>query len=368
MKRIIILFILFLLMLIQAGFGEMQKDRPLKGQWDFHMEIAWELDTIDGSVFANIRAMEITPNGNLLVMDESNFKVYIISPEGKLIASFGKKGEGPGEVRMMRRMLVTENSIIIPERGRLNYFSHNGQFKKIVTLPSQLYPQDFIDDHRMISAPRHVPPGTETSEIILYDLNTKNRLPIAKYEPFKKSGAEGETNGARMRLVMIFGGITPLMTLHHAGGKLYYGMNDRYDISVVDIKGKSLGRFGITERKPRPVSREYKNGMFRNSRFPQDMVDRIIKNLPDKAVYFGRIETRKNGLIYVFVADPEAETRADIDIFSPSYRYLYSASLRVPDIDSFRFLRFDESFLYMLVENEDGDLLVTKYRITHPTL
>lgn len=368
MKRMIVFFILFLFMLIHAGFGEKQADRPLKGQWDFRMEKVWELDSIDGNVFANIRAVEVTPAGNLLVMDESHFKVHIISPEGKLIASFGKKGEGPGETRLMRQMLVTGESIIIPDRGRLSYFSHAGQFKEVKILPAQLEPQVFIDDNRMISAPRHVPPGTETSEIVLYRLDTKERLSIARYEPFKKSGAEGESDRGRMRLVMIFGGITPLMTLHYDGGKLYYGMNDRYDISVVDLKGKSLGRFGITGRKPRPVSREYKNGMFRNSQFPKEMVDQIIKNLPDEAVYFGRIETRKNGLIYVFVADPEAETRADIDIFSPSYQYLYSASVQVPDIDSFRFLRFHDSFLYMLIENEDGDLLVTKYRVVHPQL
>ena len=48
-------------------------------------------------VFSVVQAVAFDASGNLLVLDRDNARVVVFGPDGRLIRSIGKKGEGPGE-------------------------------------------------------------------------------------------------------------------------------------------------------------------------------------------------------------------------------------------------------------------------------
>ena len=55
-----------------------------------------------------------------------------VEKEGKFIKSFGRKGEGPGEIREFngsQQLHLTKNNLIIVDRSRIHYFSKDGTFK-----------------------------------------------------------------------------------------------------------------------------------------------------------------------------------------------------------------------------------------------
>ncbi len=51
-------------------------------------------------MFQNIESICEDLEENFYVLDSKAFKVYKFSPKGKLLLSFGSRGEGPGEFRM----------------------------------------------------------------------------------------------------------------------------------------------------------------------------------------------------------------------------------------------------------------------------
>lgn len=67
--------------------------------------LSWELrpvsvlgDARDGAVFGEIRALDLAPDGSVVVLDRSDGRVTVWGPEGGLVRSFAGRGSGPGEV------------------------------------------------------------------------------------------------------------------------------------------------------------------------------------------------------------------------------------------------------------------------------
>lgn len=68
-------------------------------------ELSWELrpvavlgDPRDGAPFAEIRAVDVAPDGSILVLDRGDGRVTVWSPDGVRRGTFGGRGSGPGEV------------------------------------------------------------------------------------------------------------------------------------------------------------------------------------------------------------------------------------------------------------------------------
>ncbi len=77
---------------------------------------------------------EVLKLKQLIVKDEymyliEEFKIYIYSMKTKkLIGSFGKKGEGPGEFIYFSNMIVGKNKISIDSENKILFFSKKGEF------------------------------------------------------------------------------------------------------------------------------------------------------------------------------------------------------------------------------------------------
>jgi hypothetical protein len=75
----------------------------------------------------------LDPSGNIYVTDVGNHRIQKFSPEGEFLASYGRKGQGPGEFQLMGgiavdnqgRMFVTDRST-----NRLKVLSSKGDEQK----------------------------------------------------------------------------------------------------------------------------------------------------------------------------------------------------------------------------------------------
>ena len=95
-----IIFILLLVFLAIFLFSQVKNpDRPLRGKWDFQVRNEWEIENAGDDVFGDIQNIRSAQDGRIYVLDSKNFKIYIFNKEGKFISSFGRRGEGPGEIR-----------------------------------------------------------------------------------------------------------------------------------------------------------------------------------------------------------------------------------------------------------------------------
>ncbi len=67
----------------------------------------------DEPVLERIEGVCEDEEGNFYVLDVKAFKVYKVSPQGKLLLSFGHKGEGPGDFLGPHHIAMSEKGQII---------------------------------------------------------------------------------------------------------------------------------------------------------------------------------------------------------------------------------------------------------------
>jgi hypothetical protein len=348
-------------------------DKPARGDWDFKLKKAWEIDHVGEDIFARLSEPQVSKEGNVLVRDSKINKTYIFNGEGKFVKFFAPKGEGPGEVRTHFQAYLVDDTgtFIIADFDRLHYFKTDGTFVKTATNTFfRRRPVFFINDDEFIASPLNVFRRPDKKGAIRkVNLKTGTDTLISEFHIF--TGGSINRQGGPARLIVIVG-LSPMMTVGRGTGKIYYGVSDAYKINAADLEGKSLFAFSV-DRKNKIISTEEKKELFAGIKnMPENERQQLIKNFPDEPTHFYHIE-EINGLVYVFVPDPLRRFEGhqqpkQIDIFSPEGKYLYKADINVekgwrPDS-----LLIKQNNLYAVLQNEEGDIKLVKYRIALPTM
>jgi len=297
---------------------------------------------------------------------------YIFSKDGEFVKSFGDRGEGPGEVRNFweSELFLIDDKLVIADAGRIHYFSRKGKFvKSEINNLFRRRPVHFLTPYKFIYSPiykREMPDGI--GKIVLYDLQTKiDRVLIQ----FHLSDAGTITVG-NTRYSFDIGGLTPMMTVACFDKKLYYGLNDQYQITISDLDGKILHRFSLDSRKKK-ISAEAKRKLFKTWGEKPEIVEKMIESTPNELTHFVRIENHRK-LIYVYRAffGPYQKTQST-DIFSPHGKYLYKAELRAGDASFFylthlKNLLIQGGYLYAFLSDENDEINLVKYMLDLPAM
>lgn len=367
MKKIALITLLITGIFFVNSMGKEVKnpDNPAKGTFDFKLQKVWSIDSAGKDVFAEINMIKVSDDNYLYVHDRKNKRYYIYDNNGKFIKGFGKKGEGPGEIKWIRqaRFFLKNNKILIADVDKINYFSKKGNFiNAIKNNYMQKRPVLFLDENTFISAPLlQLDIGKKGSKIVKYNLKTKKIREITEFPVFKGGVARKEGNV----IALAIGGLTPMMIIGYHNNMLYYGMNNSYTIHISNMEGEKIDTFSL-DRKAQAITDADIRNRFKDTRIPVDMLDMIVKSMPRKLTYFSRIEVHNN-LIYVFRSYLKRKNQQQIDIFSLKGDYLYRAFIKVDKgliIDANPFIK--DSHLYLVLEDEEGEVSITKYKIELP--
>jgi hypothetical protein len=343
-------------------------DRPLKGEWDLGLQKVWEVDRAGSEVFLQPDRLQAAEDGTLYVHDEMNRVNYIFDPNGRFVGSFGKKGQGPGEIQDQKSFFLVGQTVIAVDTTKLHYFTKDGDYLKS---ESNYYyrrrPVIFLDERRFIAAPIGIFEAFEgKGKIVVFDLESGRETVVHEFLIFSGGTARvGKLVGS-----LIVEGLTPLMTIGHFEDRIYYGMSDSYAIHITDISGKRLGKFSLLREK-RSVSPKEKALRFED--YPQMSSQarrQIMDTTPDEVTSFTRIESHQD-LIYVFKPEINQRNFQAIDIFSPEGRYLYRSKITVdegltmmPQQSANPLLT--EDHLYVDLMDEDLKVWIRKYKISLP--
>jgi len=373
MRKIVLLTTLLCFLSTFALSGDVKNpDKPLKGQWDFKLKKVWETDSAGDAVFARLASLLVSDHGFIYLRDSQTDKTHIFNTDGKYIKSFASRGEGPGEIKNHMRAYLAGDTFIIADFDRLHYFTKDGGFIKSATnLFFQRRPAFFIDENEFISAPVNVfMQSIKKGPIKRVNLKTGEDKVISEFQLFGAGDVRHERSSGRPAKMIVVTGLSPLMTIGQGSGKFYHGISNIYKINAADMEGKPLFSFSV-ERKGRKISREHKKQIFSaNTRLEEDEVKQLVKTFPDEITYFYKIE-EVSGLIFVYVPDPlhafaGHQNPKQIDIFSPGGKYLYRAHLNIEEnwrpVSTF----INKGFLYVTLEDEEGDLKLAKYQISLP--
>jgi hypothetical protein len=366
--RMMISIVLFLCGIVLLFPQAVNKDKPLHGEWDFKLEKVWEIDSAGDDVLGHPQGMLVSDDGTLYLSDPENRIDYIFGQDGNFLGSFAKRGEGPGEVQRHGRFFFANEKIIIPDMGRIHYFSREGAY--LTTVRKDCEPHAFIDEYSLIDAPLSavfLPDGK--GKITLCDIQSGKDTVISEFSAFEG----GIARSSEMVMDVIVPVFSPLMTVGFSGNRIYWGMSDRYLINVTDLEGKDITSFSL-DRKKTKVSKKDKRDFFETDRMPANMLKQIMDSMPDELTYFYRIEVH-NTLIFVFVPEIDLETKAlrikQIDIFSPEGKYLYKTHLKFEEnrihlSSPLHNIVIKNDFLYAVLQDEDDNVLLAKYKISLP--
>jgi len=370
-KKLLIPILLMLFPMAHIFPEVANKDKPQRGEWDLKLEKVWEIDRAGDAVLGRPHGMLVTDDGALYLSDEANRTDHIFGPDGGFVRSFAKRGEGPGEVQRHGRFFFSGDKVIIPDAGRIHYFSREGEY--LTTVHRDCEPHAFVDENRLIDAPLSavfLPEGK--GKITLCDLRSGKDTVLSEFSAFEGGVARSGGDVVADVIVPVF---SPLMTIGYSGDRLYWGMSDRYRIHVTDLEGRDITSFSVDRKKTR-VSQRDKKGYFKSDRMPADMLKQIVEGLPDEVTCFHRIEVH-NKFVFVFVTDIDLDNQMlqtrRIDIFSPEGKYLYKARLdfgkdRVHLFSPLQNMVIKNGSLYAVLQDEKDNVLVAKYKISLPTL
>ncbi len=115
---------------------------PLLGAQD--VPLAWDFDEVwragglhapDWAQFSRRGDVAFDGSGNLYVVDGAAHHIVKVGPDGSLVATVGREGEGPGEFGWIADLIVWPDGTFAVNDGRANglqLFQANGRFERMV--------------------------------------------------------------------------------------------------------------------------------------------------------------------------------------------------------------------------------------------
>lgn len=371
MKKISLLIALLWFVSALLCAQTVNADKAAKGKWQLGQKLLWQTDSAGAQSLSSVQNVLIGSDGRLAVLDNKEYRIHLYDQAGKYIGACGKRGEGPGEFKTLnqgQQIFAAGRQIVFAERGRLQRFDRQGKFIGQTNIPSDLDPVAFIDSDRLLSAPGSSDQPDKAIPLELFDCSSNQRKSLTSFKPFAKATASDRNAQRTVTVAVIVGNITPLMLAGSNREHIAFGMSDRYEISVIDLTGWPVCTFSVPDRKAVPVSRRFKEDLKKRigGNAPVDMVERIIDGLPPTASFFSDIRILGNGMILVFVSDPDRQDGATIDIFSPLGRLLYQADFTAPAGHTIENYEFSENRLFLASQDEEGTPYLNYYQIDWP--
>jgi len=346
-------------------------DKPGKGKWNLNQTQLWQTDSAGDHPLSSIQNVLILPGGQLAALDNKEILIHLFSADGQYIRSFGKGGEGPGEFKTLnqgQQIFSAGDQLIFSDTGRLQRFDLNGKFIAQTKIPAKLDPVAFLDNDRFISAPGTSDQPNREIPLEIYDCRTENRRVLINFKPYEKATATESDSRRTITVAVVIGNITPLMMAGANPKRIAFGMSDNYEISIIDLEGNPVNTFSVPDRKPKPVSHDFKERMKKRigGNVPVDIINRILDGLPPHASFYSDIRLLDNDMVLVFVSDPDRQNGTTIDIFSPQGSFLYQADFSAPPGHTIENYELSGNRLFMATLDEEGYPYLTCYRIGWP--
>jgi hypothetical protein len=363
------IFALCILLWLPLLWAEVKnEDKPLRGRWDFAPQKKWAITQAGQDVLAEPNRVRISNEGRLYVWDPENRTNYIFNQDGTFIDSFGKVGQGPGEIRQQKDLFVIEDKVVVVDAALIHFFSHEGKFLEAKRNNSYRFrPVTFLSSDDFIACPFGIfeAPGGQ-GKVARVDLSSQTEKVITEFSIFEGGRAtSGKLVGS---FIMI--GLTPQMTVGYGDQRIYYGMNDTYQINITDLDGRPLDSFSLDRKKQKVSDKDKRKSFERYSRISQRSLEQYIETTPNDCTFFSRIEVH-DGLIYVNIPDILRRNTQRIDIFSLEGRYLYSGKIEIEPELTFTDSQLDnpvikDGFLYAILQTPDLSVKIAKYAIKLP--
>lgn len=298
--------------------------------------------------FSSLNSLAVDDSGNIYTLDPKEIKIRVFDSNGKLLRTFGRQGQGPGEFSGPGWMNVMPNGNLIVFdvlSPRFTYLTLDGKFLKTVST-STLPPGVVRIDKRGFIYQHKVGRGTETvDELIKYDPSLNPVIKIHTFESIRKSRV-----------------MNPFSKQYYFDvtkeGYLIWLLSSTYNIHVIDPKGNTLKRI-VKDYDPVKIKDADKERLTKRY-FPRGDPLRLKIEFPKYYPAVAGLVSDDQGWIYTRTYEKDGQGGVYYDVFNQEGHYIARFSL--PENE--RVVVIKKKKLYCMVrESEDGIPLVKRYRV-----
>ncbi len=306
--------------------------------------------------FFSVIAITVRNDGSILVLDNKDCVVKAFDANGRFLFSFGKKGQGPGDLNGPTGLTVMPSGEIIVADGlnrRLAVFSASGKFVKTQSPPQILRVDNLsIGPGDRIAARVPAPAGGKLGyEIKIFDRDFKPIKTLARIEL---------PDPQKQRIDLLASGPALLYALDERGF-IYTGSPNGYMIRVFDFNGR-LVRTIEREYDPIPVGKDDRDRMMRLLRSvpgaaKSDPTSRFA--IPDVLPPYSYFVVNREGQLLVRTFEKSQGKKGDYfyDFFGIDGRFIYHGPL------AGNLIAWRDDRLYGLSENDDGFEILKCFRV-----
>jgi hypothetical protein len=298
-----------------------------------------------GPLIAQLRSVGVDDLENIWTLDWQDNKIRIFDKSGKLINTFGKKGQGPKELQNPSRMAVTgDGTALILDLNKIAFYSSAGEcLKEISTAKARPYRlktdgKSFIYMDSMDLKP----PKSKILKVTKFDANLNPVSTLGSYEEPLDLGA-----------------VSPMMAMmyFHAtkDGRLFWLVTSEYEFHVYDAAGKPIRKI-VKDYPLRKITTDDQKRLLkeRYGDTPPTIKITFPETYPPVEYFIGDDE----GRLYARTYETDGKGGLWHDVFDTEGRCITRFSL--PAGESTFVVK--KGKLYTLIpEDEDGIPLVKRY-------
>ena len=306
-------------------------------------------------MFNQVRGVDVDTEGNIYVLDSQSVKVSVFDGNGRFLRTFGRQGQGPGEMQMPIFIQITSDEEIVifdPSTRRLIFSSQDGDYLRQVStarIGNPMHPVR-LDSNGNLFAQVIPPPPMGGFELKEFDSDLELLRMIYKVK----------RNDSYLRdefKVMPPG----LCCAASSKDTVVWGFADKYELNVIDSNGSMIKKIK-KDSKPLKVTDEDLEDL--KEKFSRTSVSRLGRKplFPDHFPAFSDISIDEKGRIFVQTYErAEKNSRFYIfDVFDSEGRYMARGPLRARSTVGFI---WENDKLYTVDTDDEGYYLVKRYKV-----
>jgi hypothetical protein len=314
------------------------------------LTIGNENDTDEAMIFT-IRALQVGAGGEIYVLDGKIGRVKVYGPDGRHLRTFGKKGQGPGELQSPSRMTMTaDGGLCFLDSGnnRVSIYSPDGECLKETPL-AQWRPFRFIPDSR----------GFGYGDLLDFQHGVADVL-IKLDAKLNKIAAIttlviAENPNEEMAPIEMF----RLAYQVDREDRIVWASTGAYEIHVVDPDGNPVMRIDRSYDK-KPYSRADKDRLIKEYFGEQTPPSGFVPYFPPHRPVLYYFVLDDVGRLYVRTYEKDDQGRFYYDVFDREGRYF--ARFALPESELLTVVKRGKAYC-SIEENEAGVPQVKRYAV-----
>lgn len=391
MKTQTYFFVFFLWLSISFSYGQtinyQASTQNLISEKNYLPDADWEKIFYDKSHSNSADQMGLNKqvafakDGSIFVSDGLKYTITKLSPTGKILKTFGRKGWNPGEFvnnQDLGGILDDRYLIVFDNQGRINFFDLEGKFVKLIKIdfgPTNIYP---VKDGKMIIQ-GHVPYGTKAKKLLaLLDYETEQYSQI--YYTFK------DYNDPSFGIKIPYKGIyyafgSPFREEQFvrttSEGKIILCSNDVEDVKVFSTTGDQYKQTDFDlQMNAIPVTEKVKDEFYQNlkNKLEKQGMDASFAEkvkepgfFPDHVpFYYNVVVDDANNCLFFIYSDDNKDHQ--FKAYTTTGEYLGESEFKIEGYDPVNIpgsFTFRDGFVYVLALKKDAgnSLRILKCRV-----